>query len=210
MATMNKPASDSTNWYSSVDANWTSIENNLIDKNLLLAKGDLLVALASASLSRLPVALDGQVLAANSGALTGLAWTELNAGATIFTRTAKATTAVSTNSSTMSDLDSMNLTINVAASRKVLVIFNATLRGSNYSPSVRLLRNGLEIRSMNPRSNDATWSAHTTLVTLDQPGAGTHTYKIQWRTDNGNTLNNDLQPYSSNGDRELILIGLPG
>jgi hypothetical protein len=110
----------------------------------------------------------------------------------------------------MSDLDSMNLTINVAASRKVLVIFNATLRGSNYSPSVRLLRNGLEIRSMNPRSNDATWSAHTTLVTLDQPGAGTHTYKIQWRTDNGNTLNNDLQPYSSNGDRELILIGLPG
>ena len=209
MATMNKPASDSTNWHQAVTDNWTSIENNLVDKVIANTKGDLLAATAASSPARLGVGVDGQVLTANSGASTGLNWTDINSAATIYSRSVKATASTSTNVTTMSDLDLMTLTINVTAGKKILVIFNASLSGASNSPALQIIRDGTVIKTVGPRSAANPWSSHVSMITLDSPSSGSHTYKVQWRSDSG-TVTQDLQPYASSGDREFILVVLPG
>ncbi len=67
MATMNKPASNSSDWYQAVTDNWGSIEKNLIDKSLVTAKGDIVTASAPGSPTRLGVGTNGQVLLLQSG-----------------------------------------------------------------------------------------------------------------------------------------------
>jgi len=74
MATMNKPGSQDMDWYQEVTDNWTSIEENLIDKSVLTTKGDLLVATGLKTPSRLGVGSDGQFLSADSSQSTGLRW----------------------------------------------------------------------------------------------------------------------------------------
>jgi hypothetical protein len=74
MVTMNKPAQNDTNWYQPVTDNWTAIETSLIDKSIVSAKGDLLVATAASTLARLGGGTDGQVLTADSAQTTGVKW----------------------------------------------------------------------------------------------------------------------------------------
>lgn len=79
MATMNKPVPGDTNWYQALNDNWTSIEDNLVDKSLLTTKGDLLSASAASTPARLAVGSDGQVLTPDSGQSTGLTWASVPA-----------------------------------------------------------------------------------------------------------------------------------
>jgi hypothetical protein len=71
---MNKPLQNDSNWYTAVTNNWSTVESTLLDKNLVLAKGELLAATAASSPARLPTGADGQVLTADSTQSTGLKW----------------------------------------------------------------------------------------------------------------------------------------
>lgn len=79
MATMNKPSAGDTNWYQPVTDNWTSIENNLVDKSTVTTKGDILVATGSSTIARLGVGTNGQVLAADSTQSSGVKWSSISA-----------------------------------------------------------------------------------------------------------------------------------
>lgn len=57
---------------------YSSLPSNAIDANIVDAKGDLIVATADNTVSRLAVGTDGQMLAANSGTATGLEWQTLS------------------------------------------------------------------------------------------------------------------------------------
>lgn len=65
-------------------ADITGLQSTLDDKpakSLLLAKGDIYVATAAGTVSRLPVGTNGQVISADSAQSTGLSWTTPAAGA---------------------------------------------------------------------------------------------------------------------------------
>lgn len=72
MATMHKPAWGDTNW--SITDNWTSIENDIVDKSLVTTKGDLIAASAASTPARLAVGSNGQHLEADSAQSTGTKW----------------------------------------------------------------------------------------------------------------------------------------
>src|SRR5579863_4840465 len=74
MVTMNTPAAGDTNWTAAITANWTAIQNEILDKSIVTAKGDLLTASAAATPVRLGVGTDGQVLMADSTQTSGLRW----------------------------------------------------------------------------------------------------------------------------------------
>lgn len=74
MTTMNKPAQNSTTWHSDVAANWTSVENDLIDKSVVAAKGDLVVGSGASSPTRLVRGNVDSMLLADSTQATGLNW----------------------------------------------------------------------------------------------------------------------------------------
>lgn len=74
MASMNKPAANSTTWYQDLTDNWTSIENNLIDKSLLTTKGDLIGASGSSTPVRVAAGADGRILTADSTQSSGVRW----------------------------------------------------------------------------------------------------------------------------------------
>jgi|SRR5579862_1300070 len=71
---MNKPAQNSTTWSTDVNANWASIQANLIDRHLLTAKGDLIVASGASTPVRQSVGADGQFLSADSTQTAGVKW----------------------------------------------------------------------------------------------------------------------------------------
>jgi len=219
MANMNMPAQGSTSWYSAVDANWTSIETNLLDRAMLTAKGDLLAASASGTLQRLGVGADGQVLVADSTQTTGLKWGDDNSAGALRSMSVRGLTPQATGSSTFGLLDAMSLSINVSSAQKVLAIFSAEI----YSPAnaagfgmtaVQLMRGSTVLRQVVvPAYGNASANSFT-VVTLDQPGTGTFTYQVQWAlgtSGEGVTINQNLTPYSAtSGDRQLILVALPG
>jgi hypothetical protein len=81
MVTLNKPSQNDTNWYQPLTDNWTSIENNLVDKSIVTTKGDIVVATASSTPARLGVGTNGQVLTADSTQASGIKWaTSPNSG----------------------------------------------------------------------------------------------------------------------------------
>lgn len=78
MASMNKPAYDTADWYQSITDNWNAIQNSLIDKSLLTAKGDLYATTGPSALARLRVGNNDQVLNANSQVAAGVKWKNLD------------------------------------------------------------------------------------------------------------------------------------
>lgn len=74
MASMNKPAANSSTWFQNVTDNWTSIEANLIDKSLFTAKGDLVAASGASSPVKVPLGSNGQILTADSAQSSGVKW----------------------------------------------------------------------------------------------------------------------------------------
>lgn len=55
-----------------------NVETDGISKNIIDAKGDLIVGTASDTVARLGVGTNGQVLTASSGATSGLTWSTIN------------------------------------------------------------------------------------------------------------------------------------
>jgi hypothetical protein len=209
MATMNKPAAGSPNWHRAITDNWASIEKNLLDKNLLTAKGDLFAASAAKALSALPVGADASVLLADSTQGLGMRWAALNGTGYVSVQSARATTSTNTTSTTFVDMDSMTLTVTVGASSKVLVFFNGNIEGGANWSQISLIRDTTTLHIGGAGLNSSPWSYPATLFVLDQPGAGTYTYKVQWLINSG-TVTEDLQPYATTGDRMIAVVVLPG
>jgi hypothetical protein len=80
MVTLNKPGDGSTSWTTAVNDNWTTIENELIEKSTFLAKGDILAASAASTPARLAAGSKGQVLVADSAQSSGVKWSSITAG----------------------------------------------------------------------------------------------------------------------------------
>jgi hypothetical protein len=215
---MNTPSQGSTSWYSAVDANWTSIETNLIDKRTATAKGDLLAASASGTVNRLGVGADGQVLLADSTQATGLKWGDDNSAGAIHSASSSATTPQQTGSTTMGLLDGMSVQISVSSAQKVLAIFSTSI----YNPApnfgcavLQLMRGSTVLRQIVvPAYGGGDMANRFTIATLDQPGTGNFTYQVQWALTTSGfevEIQQNLTPYSAtSGDRQLILVALPG
>jgi hypothetical protein len=208
MASMNKPARGSTNWYQALTDNWTSIENNLIDKSTVTTKGDLLAASAASTVTRLAAGTNGQIVTADSTQTTGLKWTTPDSTLTITSARARTTDATSTTSASYVDMDAMSVTVTTTASSKVLAVFNAMIQGSNNQIICKLVRGATTLQTASALSSGTNWGMPMTLTGLDQPGAGTFTYKVQWLAGSGTGTQN-LLPNTTEGDRELIVIVLP-
>jgi hypothetical protein len=209
MATMNKPARGSTSWQTAVNDNWTSIENNLIDKSILTTKGDLLGASGSATPVRVAVGSDGQVLSADNAQTPGIKWADFSSDKAVVTSSVKAFSSTSTTSTTFVDMDSMSLDVDVGTGGTAVIIFNSSIGGaSNNGVAVRIVRDSTELRVVSPRWQNSTWTLPTTIVAFDQPSAGTYTYKVQWLVSAATGYQN-LALWSSDGDRELVAVVLP-
>jgi hypothetical protein len=201
MASMNKPAADDTDWTTDYTDNWTSIENNLIDKATAQARGDILAATGASSPVRVPVGANDDVLKADSTASAGVAWGRIASAALMRSSSVSATNSVPAQQEVLSQMPDMTLKVSVGAPGKVLAIFSADLQTNNARGVVRLKRDGTVLRQMalDPGGN-TTYSA--SIVTLDECGIGTFTYTIDW-----------IQNYNFNSftvnTRKLIVIKVP-
>lgn len=74
MVTLSKPGSQDPNWYHAVSDNWRSIEEDLLDKSLWAAKGDLVFGTGKASPDRLPAGANDSYLMADSSQGAGMRW----------------------------------------------------------------------------------------------------------------------------------------
>jgi len=211
MAFMNKPAWGSVNWYQALTDNWTSIQNNLVDKSIVTAKGDLIAATAAATLARLAVGTNANALTADSTQTTGLKYAALASTYQVTSSNVKATTADSTSSTTLVNMNSMSLSVTTGATSTVVAIFTGTIEGGAANVAVlTLLRGATILQQVVPgNQNFGNWGAAGLLIGVDQPGAGTFTYTVQWAVDASGSVKQNLSPLSTNGDRELIAIVLP-
>jgi hypothetical protein len=205
MAFMNKPAWGSVNWYQALTDNWTSIQNNLVDKSIVTAKGDLLAATAAATLARLAVGTNGNALVADSTQTTGLNYSAFPTAYKVTSSNVKATTSISTNSVTLVAMNSMSLSVTTGATSTVVAIFTGAMQGA----LLALLRGATILQQAIPGYMNYTWGYPGLLIAVDQPGAGTFTYQVQWAAGTSGTVSENLSPLSTNGDRELIAIVLP-
>ena len=113
-----------------------------IPKSTLTAKGALITAVTASNPTALPVGMDGQVLAADSDAATGLKWAA--AGKVLQVVQTSTTTQVTVASSTYTDT---TLTATITPTRsdsKILVIINQRFQlyrgGEEIGGGIRLLR----------------------------------------------------------------------
>jgi hypothetical protein len=211
MAFMNKPAWGSVNWYQALTDNWNSIQNNLVDKSIVTAKGDLIAATAAAVVARLAAGANGTALVADSTQSTGLNYSSLPTTFQVSSSSVRATTSTSTTSTTLVAMNSMSLSVTTGATDTVLAIFTASIHSNANAALLALLRGSTVLQQVIPgnRTYGPTSGTPGVLMAIDQPGAGTFTYSVQWASSNGGTVLQDLAPFSSNGDRELVVVVLP-
>jgi hypothetical protein len=208
MVTLNHPASNSSSWYQAVTDNWDTIETYLLDETAVTAKGDLFVARASGVPSKFAIGTDGQVLMADSLQPAGVRWATVHTAGQVAASTVRAVTSDSTTSTSFTDLGSMSLTVSVTSPQKVLVFFNASFNSTNTIFAALQLLRGTTVLMRASIGGQGTWNDVCPLFSLDQPGTGSFTYKVQWLVNSG-TGNQDLQPVSAAGDRQLSAILLP-
>lgn len=109
MASMNKPIAGDTDWATEINDNWTSIENNLIDKSIVTTKGDIIAASAASTPVRVAVGSNEQALIADSAQAAGVKWGTLPiaGGGTGATTAAAARTALDVPSNAEAVLDTI-------------------------------------------------------------------------------------------------------
>jgi hypothetical protein len=174
---------------------------NTIAPTVVDAKGDLLAGTAADTVGRLAVGTNGQVLAADSTASTGLKWT--TAGKVLqVVSTVKTDTFTSATNSAWTDITGMSVSITpTSATSKVLVSFSTTgifwQIGIN-ACNLRIVRDStpvLQGDAAGSRTRSLTTATSTASVdgpmsisyqVLDSPATtSATTYKLQFNQDSG-------------------------
>lgn len=202
MASMNKPAADSTNWTTAYTDNWTSIETNLIDKHLVTARGDLFTATGAGAPARQPVGNDNQVLIADSTQLTGLKWGPFASAAFLQSSTVAAVDSVQAPTNGFFDIPGMTLTVNVGAPGKVLILFNMSMTAGSSRAVIKIMRDSTDLRYFTAEGGYTVYHP-VGFATLDSCGVGTHTFHVQW-------YKNYPYNYFYGDVRNLTVLVLPG
>jgi len=122
----------------------TGIQPSIVD-----AKGDLIVATAADSVSRLAVGTNGQVLKADSTTATGLAW-GADAGKVVQIVYASHTTQASTSSNAFTDTGLTATITPTSASNKIIVVVtqNGVTKTGVTGVGLKLLRGATDIASI--------------------------------------------------------------
>jgi len=125
--------------------------NTAIQPDTLTAKGDIYAASASATVGRVAVGTNGQVLTADSSQTRGLAWTTVSSTP----RIGQVVTATTTNTTAATggagyvDVSGLSVTITpTSASNKILIVSSFTMLGSGtayQSGLVQLVRNSTSL-----------------------------------------------------------------
>jgi hypothetical protein len=126
--------------------------NTAIQPDTLTAKGDIYAASASATVGRVAVGTNGQVLTADSSQTRGLAWTTVSSTPRI-AQVVTATTTTTTNSTVSGYVDVSGLSVTItptSATSKILVMamcqFTTVQGTSSYSAAqVKLVRNSTDL-----------------------------------------------------------------
>lgn len=148
-------------------------------------KGDLL-ADNGTNVIRLPVGTNGQVLKANSGVSAGVEWADESSGATVVAANTiyKAGSNYTTSSTSFSDVDSTNVkvTATLVAGGKVDVSVDFVCQKNTGGSGYARITDGTN----HSNEREITSAAADREVTLrwifDSPGAGSTTYKLQFRS----------------------------
>jgi hypothetical protein len=126
--------------------------NTAIQPDTLTAKGDIYAASASATVGRVAVGTNGQVLTADSSQTRGLAWTTVSSTPRI-AQVVTTTTTTTTNSTVSGYVDVSGLSVTItptSATSKILVMamcqFTTVQGTSSYSAAqVKLVRNSTDL-----------------------------------------------------------------
>jgi hypothetical protein len=170
--------------------------NTAIQPDTLTSKGDIYAASASATVGRVAVGTNGQVLTADSAQTRGLSWTTISAtpkiGQVVQT---SGSSSFSTSSSSYVDVTSVTASITpTSASSKILVSisFDAQFNGPWQNPNInaasfQIVRTATGIMESNPwvtwgtsGSNEINIRQRSCLMYLDSPATtSATTYKLQ-------------------------------
>jgi len=174
--------------------------NTAIQPDTLTAKGDIYAASASATVGRVAVGTNGQVLTADSSQTRGLAWTTISAtpkiGQVVQTT---GSSSFTTSSSSYVDVTSITATITPTLSTSKILVsvsFDGTYNGPWQIPNIaaagfQIVRTSTSIMESSPWT---TWSTSGSngisvrqrfcLMYLDSPATtSATTYKLQCKID---------------------------
>jgi len=161
-----------------------------IQPTIVDAKGDLIVATAADTVSRLAVGSNDQVLTCDSSQATGIKWAA-PASSIPANATATVATEEGTTSSTYTDLPTAGPSVTVTSGTKALVILTAFITThSNHSAFMSYAVSGATTISASDsvalhsrvNASSGTQNSSASVVTLT---AGSNTFTSKYRTDSG-------------------------
>ena len=191
-----------------------------VPKSTVTTKGDLIAATASATVSRLGVGTNGQVLIADSTAATGIKWGTAGSGAVVQVKSITYNTSTTVASTTYTDTG-LSLSITpTSASNKILVIISQgwSVGRSNVDNGydLRILRGATDIFDQSGSDGTAymfgsgnttgmTYTGTSSLVYLDSPATtSATTYKTQGRV--LYTTNSGVVTFQQNSAQSTITL----
>lgn len=174
-----------------------------VPKSTVTTKGDLIAGTASATVSRLSIGTNGQVLTADSTAATGMKWAAAAGGGKILQVVNVAYSTYGTTTSSTYSATGLTASITPSStSSKILVLVNMvgmTKTAGDTGIGLKLYRNGSSILPFegvlgtNSGSNFNGVSSGTNY--LDSPAStSSQTYAVYWNSYNNSTqvrINND-------------------
>jgi hypothetical protein len=176
----------------------TQSASNPISANIVDAKGDLIAGTAADTVGRLGVGSNGQVLAANSSAATGLEWVTASGGALILLNTGSFTTS-----------SQVSLPDNTFTStyRNYRLIVNFTCTASNYF-TLRLRAGGSDDTNNNYSSTYAYFYYGSNGISADDRAPSATSWSRMGYTETSNQHNGVYDIFQPQEAKSTNISGL--